>query len=212
MTVCESVQVCSWQSFSYSVSFSDFTVCLLYACHSHKQTYYFSSDNNTFLFLSLSFTHTQTHIVKKSTYRGSPGQPCARTTVLEENTLWCRGSPGRLHLPPHPGMITRMGNGDLDFLQHSCTHTHKQTHIHPHWCQCTHKHVKGCIQVYKMLSGWTVWSINLKKYIRFPVTHYCLLSVYLVQLSFPHCLSHSIFSPSWNWHVCLLEECWLFHS
>lgn len=209
MTVCESVQVCSWQSFSYSVSFSDFTVCLLYACYSNKQTYYFSSDNNTFLFLSLSFTHTQTHIVKKAhteaamcsyhsvrgkypLVQGKSRSASSSTSSWDDYTHGKRG----FRLPP-----TLM-----------YTHTHKQTHIYPHWCQCTHKHVKGCIQVYKMLSGWTVWSINPRKYIKFPVTHYCLLSVYLVQLSFPHCLSHSIFSPSWNWHVCLLEECWLFHS
>lgn len=80
--------------------------------------------------MALSFSLSGAH-----TCRNSPGQPCACTTVLEENTLWCRGSPARLHPPPHPGMITRMGNRALDFLQHSCTNTHIHTLM-----PVTHKH------------------------------------------------------------------------
>lgn len=66
-------------------------------------------------------THKHTHT---NMHTGNTGQPCACTTVWEENTLWCRGSPARLHPSPHPGMITRMGNRALDFLQHTRTHTH----------------------------------------------------------------------------------------
>lgn len=133
------------------------------------------------MYLSTFLPDTHTH-----TQRGNPGQPCACTTVWEENTLWCRGSPARLH-PPHPGMITCMGNRALDFLRHSCTHTNT------HWCQCTHKHRQGSTQVQDKVLGLTGTSELQFLVNTYGGNHSVTLYLPYFHSSSPHSLSFLLF-------------------
>lgn len=63
---------------------------------------------------SISLFASRTHA---HTRWGNPGQPCA-VPQYERKIPSGTGSPVWLHPSPHPGMITRMGNRALDFLQH----------------------------------------------------------------------------------------------
>lgn len=63
--------------------------------------------------MPLTHTHTRTYTCTEATQVSHVLLP-----QYERKIPSGTGSPVWLHPSPHPGMITRMGNGALDFLQH----------------------------------------------------------------------------------------------